>query len=155
DMLESRSRITVDEMNAPPDYAALVKLLPALRTLVDACGEVTLTAYEAERIGSLGFDANAGRWHVPPVPPELVRDNPLLEHLSVGWETPRVEAGLVPTDQHGRQCQEQAEESMRVVAFVDSEDPSAADKPCNAREQVPRPRQRRKAWQFPVKAFLN
>jgi hypothetical protein len=74
-------------MSTTPDYAALVKLLPTLRCLVDGCGEVTLIADEAALIRSLGFDAHAGRWRVPPVTPELVRDNPLLENLSIGWES--------------------------------------------------------------------
>ena len=75
-------------MRSAPDYAGLVKLLPVLRNLVDACGEVTLTPQEAELIRSLGFAVKAGRWRVPPVPPELVADNPLLEHLSLGWVPP-------------------------------------------------------------------
>src|SRR5713226_911128 len=75
-----------------PDYATLVKLLPILRNCVDGCGEVTLTVEEAERIQSLGFAAEAGRWKVPPVPPELVRDNPLFECLSIGWNPAQAEA---------------------------------------------------------------
>ena len=73
------------KLSTPPDYVALVKLLPALRNLVDACGEVTLTAEEAERILSLGFEAQSGRWKCPPLPPELTRDNSLLEPLSAKW----------------------------------------------------------------------
>ncbi len=72
-------------MSGTPDYESLVKLLPVLRNLVDACGEVTLTTEEAERILSLGFGAKSGQWRCPPLPPELTRDNPLLEPLSVGW----------------------------------------------------------------------
>ncbi len=74
-------------MSATPDYAALVKLFPILRNCVDGCGEVTLTADEAAQIRLLGFRAEEGRWSVPPVPPELVADNPLLENLSIGWNT--------------------------------------------------------------------
>lgn len=74
-------------MSDTPDYAALVNLFPILRNCVDGCGEVTLTVEEAERIRSLGFVADAGRWKVPPLPFELVRDNPLLENLSIGWDT--------------------------------------------------------------------
>ena len=72
-------------MTRTPDYESLVKLLPVFGNLVDACGEVTLKAGEAERIRSLGFEAQSGRWKCPPLPPELTRDNPLLECLSAGW----------------------------------------------------------------------
>lgn len=72
-------------MTRTPDYESLVKLLPVLGNLVDACGEVTLTADEAKRILSLGFKAESGRWKCPPLPPELTRDNPMLERLSAGW----------------------------------------------------------------------
>jgi hypothetical protein len=83
-------------MSTASDYAALVKQLPTLRNLVDACGEVTLTAEEAAKLRSLGFRAEEGRWKVPPVPPDLVRDNPLLEHLSIGWDSGRNEAASIP-----------------------------------------------------------
>jgi hypothetical protein len=73
-------------MSDAPDYAALVRLFPVLRNCVDGCGEVTLTADEAAQIRLLGFPAEEGRWRVPPLPPELVRDNPLLEHLSIRWD---------------------------------------------------------------------
>lgn len=77
--------VKIIEMSTTPNYAALVKLLPTLRSLVDGCGEVTLIADEAAKIRSLGFQAEEGRWKAPPVPPELVRDNPLIENLSIGW----------------------------------------------------------------------
>lgn len=80
------------EMSTTPDYVNLVKLFPVLRNLVDGCGEVILTVEGAARIRLLGFRAEEGRWKVPPVPPELVRDNNLLEHLSIGWNPRRVEA---------------------------------------------------------------
>ena len=83
-------------MSTIPDYAALVKLLPILRNLVDGCGEVTLTAEEAAQIRLLGFAAEAGRWKVPPVPPELIQDNPLLEHLSIGWGTCQADISRIP-----------------------------------------------------------
>lgn len=73
-------------MSTTPNYAALVNMVPTLRNLVDACGEVTLTGDEAAFVRSLGFHASDGRWRVPPIPPELVRDNPLLENLSIGWD---------------------------------------------------------------------
>jgi hypothetical protein len=79
-------------MSTTPDYTTLVKLFPILRNCVDGCGEVTLTVEEAERIQSLGFTVRAGPWKVPPLPPELVRDNPLLEHLSIGWNPAQAEA---------------------------------------------------------------
>ena len=71
--------------NTPPDYLNLVKLLLVLHNLVDACGEVVITFQEASKIRALGFPAEPGRWKCPPLPPELTRDNPLLEPLSVGW----------------------------------------------------------------------
>jgi hypothetical protein len=73
---------------AKMNYAALARLLPLLRNLVDACGDVWLTDGEAARIRALGFSAQVGRWRVPPLPPELVAGNPLLEPLSIGWEPP-------------------------------------------------------------------
>jgi hypothetical protein len=79
-------------MSATSDYAALVKLFPILQDCVDGCGEATLTVEEADRIQSLGFAAEAGRWKVPPLPFELVRDNPLIEYLSIGWNPAQAEA---------------------------------------------------------------
>src|SRR5229473_2012576 len=91
-------------MRASPDYATLVMLLPVLRNLVDGCGEVTLREEEAARIKLLGFqDVAAGRWKVPPVPPELVRDNQLLEHLSIGWDWRQTKARPIPLKEDGRQ----------------------------------------------------
>ncbi len=72
-------------MSGHPDYAALHRLLFVLKRLPDVMGETTLTAEEAARIRSLGFAAEAGPWRVPPLPPELVRDNPLFEGFAVGW----------------------------------------------------------------------
>ena len=69
-----------------PDYVGLLKALLVTKTLVDATGKVLLTDEEAARIRALGFPtAEAGRWQVPPVPPELVRDNRLFENLAIGW----------------------------------------------------------------------
>jgi hypothetical protein len=73
-------------MRPPPDYAALVNLLPVFRRLPDATGETTLTPEEAAKIRSFGFAAESGRWKCPPLPPELTRDNSLLEPLSAGWD---------------------------------------------------------------------
>jgi hypothetical protein len=89
-------------MSDAPDYAALVGLFPVLRNCVDGCGEVTLTADEAARIRLLGFPAEEGRWMVPPIPPELVRDNPLLENLSIGWN-PRKGPGQITVANESRQ----------------------------------------------------
>jgi len=69
-----------------PDYAALVKLLPTLKHPVDAVGDVILMPGEAEKIQTFGFAAHPGRWPVPPVPPELVAGNGLLEHLASRWD---------------------------------------------------------------------
>ncbi len=77
---------TVLGMKPTPDYATLVKLLLVLRRLPDATGETTLSPEEAAAIRSLGFTAESGRWKCPPLPPQLIRDNPLLEPLSAGWE---------------------------------------------------------------------
>jgi len=74
------------KMSTTPNYSALVKLLPLLKNLVDGCGEVRLDDDEAAQIKLLGFAPDSRRWQVPPVPPELVRNNPLFEHLSIGWE---------------------------------------------------------------------
>jgi hypothetical protein len=90
------------ELSTPPDYMALVKLLPVLGTLVDGCGEVTLTAEEAERIRSLGFQAESGRWRCPSLPPELTRDNPLLEPMSAGWDG-RTSLQAFPKDEDTRE----------------------------------------------------
>jgi|SRR5437588_8465459 len=73
------------EATTASDYPGLVKLLPLLRTFPDALGETTLTTEEAAHIRSLGFAAEAGRWKVPPLPPELVSGNQLLENFSTGW----------------------------------------------------------------------
>lgn len=73
-------------MDKPPDYADLIRLLFQLRIFPDATGETTLTSEEAANISSLGFSAEAGRWKCPPLPPNLTRDNPLLEPLSAGWD---------------------------------------------------------------------
>lgn len=74
------------ESTKSPDYAALVKLLPTLKHLVDALGDVILMPGEAEKIQTYGFAAHPGRWPVPPVPPELVAGNGLLEHLASRWD---------------------------------------------------------------------
>jgi hypothetical protein len=86
-----------------PDYESLVRLLPTLHNLVDACCEMMITAEEASKIRSLGFSADAGRWKCPPLPPNLTRDNPLLEPLSVAWdlrsrlqEAPNSERSMAP-----------------------------------------------------------
>jgi hypothetical protein len=89
-------------MSAAPDYLGLVKLLPALRVFPDAIGETTITFEEAARIRSLGFAAEAGRWKVPPVPLDLVRDSPLLEHLSAGWDSRNAAPITVPQRQGER-----------------------------------------------------
>ncbi len=87
------------EMGLTPDYATLVKLLLVLRRLPDATGETTLTPEESAKVRSLGFTAESGRWKCPPLPPQLTRDNPLLEPLSAGWNNqsalpaiPRIES---------------------------------------------------------------
>lgn len=72
-------------MSPTPDYTSLVKLLPVLRRLPDATGETTVTPEEAAKIRSFGFTAASGKWKCPPLPPQLTRDNPLLEPLSAGW----------------------------------------------------------------------
>ncbi len=74
------------ESTKSPDYAALVKLLPTLKHPVDALGDVILMPGEAEKIQTYGFAARPGRWPVPPIPPELVAGNGLLEHLASRWD---------------------------------------------------------------------
>jgi hypothetical protein len=74
------------ENKTVPDFDGLTKALQVTKRLVDATGEVILIEDEAAGIRALGFPtAGAGRWKVPPVPPELVRDNWLFEHLAIGW----------------------------------------------------------------------
>ncbi len=72
-------------MSGAPDYAVLLKLLPSLRVFPDALGWTTLTAEEAAKVQSLGFEAQAGRYKLPPFPYELVADT-MFEHLSIGWD---------------------------------------------------------------------
>jgi hypothetical protein len=71
-------------MSDTPDYGALIELLPLLRRMPDVTGETALTPEEAERIRSLGFEAEIGPWMVPPLPPALTRDT-MWESLSAGW----------------------------------------------------------------------
>jgi hypothetical protein len=72
--------------NAVPDYEGLLKALQVTKATVDATGEVRLTDAEADRIRALGFPtARPGVWKVPPVPPDLVRDNWLFEVLAIEW----------------------------------------------------------------------
>jgi hypothetical protein len=84
-------------MTTAPDYPGLVKLLSILRSLPDARKEAMLTTEEAGRIRSLGFAAEAGRWKVPPLPPELVRGSPLFENYSEGWD--ELQDGVLRTSQ--------------------------------------------------------
>jgi len=116
-------------MTNTPNYAALVKLLPRLRNLVDACGEVRLTPEEAAKIQTFGFAAEAGRWKVSPLPPELVRDNPLLETLSTGWGL-RQPSQITPSNQGSEQI------STRV-ALTKSATPQTVVRPCSCRKQEP------------------
>jgi hypothetical protein len=88
-------------MSTTPDYAILVKMLPTLRVFPDALGWTTLTAEEADKIRLLGFSAEAGRWKVSALPPELTFDTP-FESLSVGWYTPRSCFQLVHTRAHSQ-----------------------------------------------------
>jgi hypothetical protein len=75
-------------MEVSADYVGLVRVLLRTRYMVDASGQVLLTDEEAAQIRQLGFPTvGAGWWSVPAVPPELVRDNPLLEHLALHWPT--------------------------------------------------------------------
>jgi len=69
--------------------------LPTLRVFPDALGWTTLTVEEADKIQSLGFSSESGRWKVSALPPELTCDTP-FESLSVGWYT-RSWPQLVPT----------------------------------------------------------
>lgn len=70
----------------PCDYSALIKLLLSLKQFPDSLGETRLTPEEAAKINKLGFEAAPGLWRAPPLPPDLTRDNPLLEPLSSGWD---------------------------------------------------------------------
>lgn len=61
---------------AAPDYEGLLKLLPRLRRFPDATGETAITPAEAVEIQELGFPAEAGKWNIPFIPFEFVRDSP-------------------------------------------------------------------------------
>src|SRR5713226_9706383 len=122
-------------MRPTPDYATLVKLLPLLRRLPDATGETTLTPEEAAKIRSFGFTTEVGRWKVPPVPPELVRDSPLLEHLSIGWNPAQAEAtpnGASRENQPYESAQVFAGNGRRVLVATKGEE---IRQPINASEQ--------------------
>jgi hypothetical protein len=70
--------------NRGPDYDGLVALLPYMRQQVNHLGETVVTRPEAKKIRDLGFNARAGcKWCCPLLPNLLVRDNPMLKHLSV------------------------------------------------------------------------
>jgi hypothetical protein len=85
-------------MTTVPDYPGLVKVLQyELRHMPDARKEAMLTTEEAARVRSLGFEAAAGRWKVPPLPPELVRGNQLFENYSEGWD--ELQDGILRTSQ--------------------------------------------------------
>jgi hypothetical protein len=129
-----------------PGYVVLVKLLPTLRNLVDGCGEVTLTADESALIRSLGFPATEGRWKVPPLPFELVRDNQLLEHLSIGWDSRQdVTQSRETIDRRIKR-----EITSALVAEVAQKILCELE---NARGQIPIRRLQSKFWKFPRKAF--
>jgi hypothetical protein len=104
-LLSGESSANILKMSDTPDYAALVRLFHILRTLVDACGDLTLTADEAAQIRLLGFRAEEGRWRVPPVPFELVAGNPLLEHLSLGWNPAQAEAAPNGANTRNQSCE--------------------------------------------------
>jgi hypothetical protein len=133
-------------MSSSADYASLVKLLPILGRLVDACGEVTLTAGEAAQIRFLGFRAEEGRWKVPPVPPELVRDNPLLENLAIGWDSRR------DVTQRNATIKKRPEREItrRMVAEIAQKILRAVE---NAGGQIQKRKLQAKFWRYPRMAF--
>ena len=112
-------------MSTTPNYSALLKLLPLLKNLVDACGEVRLDDDEAAQIRLLGFAAESGRWKVPPIPPELVRDNPLLEHLSTGCDVRETSVPSVPMRHDKRE--REAEIGQALEPLVRRQAPSRAN----------------------------
>ncbi len=118
-----------------PDYEGLVKLLSVLRNFVDACGEVRINNEEAARISTLGFPAKAGRWRVPPVPPELVTDNHLLEHLALGW----THAQSVPQEPTGqtKTLDQSAGTARATPKSLSSPQLSAGDAVTLGREKAP------------------
>jgi hypothetical protein len=133
-------------MSTTPDYTALVSLLPILRSLVDGCGEVTLTPDESALIRSLGFPATEGRWKVPPVPTELVRDNPLFEHLSIGWDSRQEVTQPRATIDRRRK----REITSTMVAEVAQQILCELE---NAGGQIPIRKLQPKFWKFPRRAF--
>jgi hypothetical protein len=134
-------------MSPTPNYVALVKLLPTLRNLVDACGEVTLTADEAApQIRMFGFQGEEGRWRVPPVPPELVRDNPLLENLAIGWDSRRDVAQRNATIKR----RSEREITRRMVAEIAQKILRAVE---SAGGQIQKRKLQAKFWRYPRMAF--
>ena len=138
----------------------MVKLLPVLKHFVDGCGEVTLSEQEAERIRPLGFrNVAAGRWKVPPVPPELVRDNPLLEHLSIGWDSRHTEAQPIPTKEDGQQPKTPTSKYSSEAARRQSRAHELPIKILRAVETVKGKIQKRRLqqrfWRYPVQSFNN
>src|SRR5882724_372303 len=113
--------LTEERVTTVPDYPGLVKLLPLLRILPDALGETTLATEEAALIQSLGFAAEAGRWKVPPLPPELVSGNQLFENYSEGWN--ELQDGLLRTSQIQKPVGQTSARDREVV------DPSAPPRP--------------------------
>jgi hypothetical protein len=136
-MDETSSSPKILRMSDAPDYAALVRLFPVLRNCVDGCGEVTLTVEEAAQIRLLGFPAEEGRWKVPPVPPESVRDNPLLEHLSIGWGIRRDFVRPLSTDavQRERQTEKREASTTSKTRYGLTEASASALKPLPTNEE--------------------
>jgi len=74
------TRLAVDRW---PDYEGLIWVLMRLRRALDHLGETVLSRTEAQKIRACGFEARAGcKWRCPLLPDVLVRDNPMLQHLS-------------------------------------------------------------------------
>ena len=123
-------------MRPTPNYALLVKLLPLLRRLPDATGETTLTPEEAAQINSFGFVAESGEWKCPPLPPQLTRDNPLLESLSAGWNDQSVLSAItrIEASVELESCTQQVGQ-VRVV----QQPPADWIEACLRQRQVERP----------------
>lgn len=111
-------------MNTTPDYPGLAKMIPGLRHWPDALSETVLDAEEAQRIQSFGFAAEAGKWKIPPISPELVVINHLPEHLSIGWDSRKIDAQPIsgneqvrtlPPERNGRHPDSLPEHSLGGV----------------------------------------
>jgi hypothetical protein len=100
-----------------PDYERLLKLLPRLNRFPDAIAETTLTSEEAGKIRALGFHAEAGRWKIPWIPFEVVRDGPFewASHQTVAVDVQAQDSeAAIPRDTPGQDDVEQRQQASTI-----------------------------------------